>query len=220
MMDHRVSTIQENAMGSLHGGRPAGRPSQQASRTGAAARQLGMLQLILSLSFWHGKRAQGNARAVSDWNKKTAWFYTTTGDPGNWASCCRVSCPRRAPRRRGVRGARPGVARGRAGGRGNPCAAGDGRGCTALLGFFFREGMWIVRLQRTGGGAVFLFDCFFLISNSHLVDLKLLYFRKKKLVRWRQYCLFCDWRSGVERSTEYRHPRANSSLSPGSDDSA
>jgi len=47
----------------------AGRPSQQASRTGAAARQLGMLQLILSLSFWHGKRAQGNTRAVSDWKK-------------------------------------------------------------------------------------------------------------------------------------------------------
>jgi len=157
---------------------------QQAPRTGAAARQLGMLQLILSLSSsWHGRSAHWETRAcvpVSDWKKKTAWFYTTTGDPGNWASCCRVSCPHRAPRRRGVRGARPGVARGRAGGRGNPCAAGDGRGCTALLGFFFREGMWIVRLQRTGGGAVFLFDCFFLISNSHLVDLKLLYFRKKK----------------------------------------
>jgi hypothetical protein len=66
-----------------------------------------------------------------------------------------VSCPRAAAQ--GRQGGTP-RCRGRAGGRGNPCAAGDGRGGTALLDFFFREGMWIVRLQRSGGAAVFLFD--------------------------------------------------------------
>ena len=136
---------------------------QQAPRTGAAARQLGMLQLILSLSSsWHGRSAHWETRAcvpVSDWEKKRRGSTPQRLTRGN--ASCRRGVPVRAPRRRGVRGARPGVARGRAGGRGNPCAAGDGRGCTALLGFFFREGMWIVRLQRTGGGAVFLFDCFF-----------------------------------------------------------